>query len=157
MVELLPIRREVFTGGEYRKLMIEQADAVVAIGGGKGTYSAGIEMMAQGKPVLPLDLQLGSIVQDGDGADALYRENGVRTQSFLPQHASGIEKQNRAALLGAGNQRCWNRSTGVRRDTGQGVRRSFVIGSAYAHPSASGNHLEGREDAPNSRGRHQDS
>ena len=97
VVELLPIRREVFTGGEYRKLMIEQADAVVAIGGGKGTYSAGIEMMAQGKPVLPLDLQLGSIVQDGDGADALYREMVSEPSRFFPNMHQ--ELRNRTGLL----------------------------------------------------------
>ena len=52
VIELYPIRREVFTGGEYRKVMVEQADAMIAIGGGKGTYSAGRGMAALGKPVL---------------------------------------------------------------------------------------------------------
>ena len=84
VVELFPIRREVFTGGEYRRVMLEQADAMVAIGGGKGTYSAGTDMMAQGKPVLPLDLQLGSIVQDGDGAVALNREMISAPARFFP-------------------------------------------------------------------------
>ena len=74
VIELCPIRREVFTGGESRKVMVERADAMIAIGGGKGTYSAGTEMIAQGKPVLPFDLQLGSTVDDGDGAVALHRE-----------------------------------------------------------------------------------
>ena len=59
VVEICPIRREVFTGGEYRKAMIEKADAMLAIGGGKGTYSAGVDMISQGKPVFPLDLRLG--------------------------------------------------------------------------------------------------
>ena len=54
VIELCPIRREVFTGGEYRKVMVERADAMIAIGGGKGTYSAGTEMIAQGKPVFAL-------------------------------------------------------------------------------------------------------
>ena len=84
VVELCPIRREVFTGGEYRKVMVERADAMLAIGGGKGTYSAGIEMVAEGKPVLPLDLQLGSIVQDGDGAVVLHRELVSDPGRFLP-------------------------------------------------------------------------
>ena len=59
-VERFHIRREVFTGGEYRRVMIEQSDAMLAIGGGKGTYTAGTKMSGLGKPVLPLDLQLGS-------------------------------------------------------------------------------------------------
>ena len=60
VIEICPIRREVFTGGEYRKVMVEMADAMIVIGGGKGTYSAGTAMTALRKPVLPLDLQLGS-------------------------------------------------------------------------------------------------
>ena len=83
VVELCPTRREVFTGGEYRKVMIEQADAMVAIGGGKGTYSAAIEMVAQGKPVLPFDLRLGSTAEDGDGAVALHREMLSNPDRFL--------------------------------------------------------------------------
>ena len=97
VVELLPIRREVFTGGEYRRVMIEQADAFIAVGGGKGTYSAGIDMMAQGKAVLPLDLQLGSIVQDGDGAVALHREMISAPDRFFPN--THQEMRNRIGLL----------------------------------------------------------
>ena len=97
VVELCPIRREVFTGGEYRKVMIERADAMIAIGGGKGTYSAGIEMVAQGKPVLPLDLQLGSIVEDGDGAVVLHRELVSDPGRFLPNTHQAVK--NRFGLL----------------------------------------------------------
>ena len=97
VVELCPIRREVFTGGEYRNVMSKQADAMVAIGGGKGTYSAGTDMMDQGKPVLPLDLQLGSIVQDGDGAVALYREMVSAPGRFFPNTHQDI--RNRVGLL----------------------------------------------------------
>ena len=96
-VELCHIRREVFTGGEYRKMMIEKADAMLAIGGGKGTYSAGREMISQGKPVLPLDLQLGSIVDDGDGAVTLYREMMSAPGRFFSRTHS--EVMNRVGLL----------------------------------------------------------
>ena len=84
VIELRPIRREVFTGGKYRKMMVEKADAMLAIGGGKGTYSAGAEMIALGKPVLPLDLQLGSTADDGDGAVALHREMVSSPGRFFP-------------------------------------------------------------------------
>ena len=84
VVELCLIRREVFTGGEYRKMMTERADAMLAIGGGKGTYSAGAEMISQGKPVLPLDLQLRSTAEDGDGAVALHREMVSDSSRFFP-------------------------------------------------------------------------
>ena len=36
-VDLRHIRREMFTGGEYREVMVERSDAMLAIGGGKGT------------------------------------------------------------------------------------------------------------------------
>ena len=83
VLEISLIRREVFTGGEYRKVIIEKADAMLAIGGGKGTYSAGTEMIASGKPVLPLDLQLGSTAQDSDGAVALYRAMASAPNRFF--------------------------------------------------------------------------
>ena len=96
-VEICHIRREVFTGGEYREVMNERADAMLAIGGGKGTYSAGVEMIAQGKPVLPLDLELGSIVQDGQGALALHREMTSAPARFFPNTHSDVI--NRIGLL----------------------------------------------------------
>ena len=83
-VELCHVRREVFTGGEYRKMMVERSDAMLAVGGGKGTYAAGTEMAALGKPVLPLDLQLGSTANDGDGAVALHREMTADPGRFFP-------------------------------------------------------------------------
>ena len=97
VLELCPIRREVFTGGEYRKVMTERADAMIAIGGGKGTYSACAEMIASCKPVVPLDLQLGSTVDDGDGAVALYREMVSNPGRFLPSTYQDLK--NRFGLL----------------------------------------------------------
>ena len=83
-VEVYQIRREVFTGGEYRRVMVEKSDAMLAIGGGKGTYAAGTGMIELGKPVLPLDLKLGSTADDGDGAVALHRELATEPERFFP-------------------------------------------------------------------------
>jgi hypothetical protein len=96
-VELCHIRREVFTGGEYRKAMVEGSDAMLAIGGGKGTYAVGTEMSALGKPVLPLDLQLGSTADDGDGAVALHREMASEPRRFFPSTHHDV--MNRVGLL----------------------------------------------------------
>lgn len=98
VVERHHIRREVFTGGTYRNAMVISADAMLAIGGGKGTYSSGTEMIAAGKPVLPIDIQLGSIVDDGDGAVALHREMMATPDNFFPHIYSDVA--NKVGLLG---------------------------------------------------------
>ena len=97
VVEQSHIRREMFTGGEYRKMMIEQADAMLVIGGGKGTYSTGVEMVALAKPVLPLDLQLGSFADDGTGGVDLYREMMSEPDRFFPNTHPNLT--NRLGLL----------------------------------------------------------
>lgn len=84
VIEIHHIRREVFTGGEYRKAELDLADAMLAIGGGKGTYSIGTKMTAAGKPVLPLDLDLGASQNDGDGAVTLNREMMSHPSRFFP-------------------------------------------------------------------------
>ena len=97
VVEIRRIRRELFTGGEYRGVMMEQSDAMVAVGGGKGTYTAGTGMIKHGKPVLPLDLQLGSSLDDGDGAVSLHREMLSEPSRFFPGTHQGV--RNRVDLL----------------------------------------------------------
>ena len=97
VIERRYIRRETFTGGAYRKEMTEWADAMVAIGGGKGTYSAGLAMMKLGKPVLPMDLRLGSISDDGDGGVGLYREMLSEPDRFFPRTHSDVT--NRMEML----------------------------------------------------------
>ena len=57
VLEIERIRREEFTGGAYRRSECELADVMVALGGGKGTYSLGMDMIDLGKPVLPVDLE----------------------------------------------------------------------------------------------------
>ena len=97
VVERYYIRRELFTGGQYREIMSGLSDAMIAVGGGRGTYSYGVAMSDMGKPVLPLDLQLGSIAEDGDGAVALHREMISEPARFLP--STYLEVINRLGLL----------------------------------------------------------
>lgn len=96
-IERFHIRNEVFTGGEYRSEMTGRADAMLAVGGGKGTYSAGTLMIQLDKPVLPLDLQLGSITEDGEGAVDLHREMLSDAPRFFPNTHPQII--NRMAML----------------------------------------------------------
>ncbi len=89
------IRREEFTGGTYRGIECELADGMIALGGGKGTYLVGRQMIDAGKPVLPLDLEVGAYSEDGEGALLLHREMLSRPSEFLPaghtQTANKIE------------------------------------------------------------------
>ena len=98
VVELHHIQRERFTGGEYRKAHVEWADAMLGIGGGKGTYSVGKEMIKLGKPVLPLDLGLGSLNDDGEGSVALHKEMMSDPDRFFPNTYRGLI--NRTGILG---------------------------------------------------------
>ena len=84
VVEVERIRREEYTGGRYRELQVELADAMVAVGGGKGTYISGTDMLAAGKPVLPIDLNIGAFSEDGDGALLLHRELMDNPARFFP-------------------------------------------------------------------------
>ncbi len=84
VVEVERIRREEYTGGRYRESQVDLADAMVAIGGGKGTYSCGTDMLAAGKPVLPLDLRTGAFSEDGEGAILLHRELTDAPDRFFP-------------------------------------------------------------------------
>ena len=97
VIERFHIRHEVFTGGEYRAEMTGRADAMLAVGGGKGTYSAGTLMTRLGKPVLPLDLELGAIAEDGGGALDLYREMLIDASWFF--HNTHSQIINRMAML----------------------------------------------------------
>ena len=97
VLERLHIRSEIFTGGEYRKMMTEVSDAMIAIGGGKGTYAVGILMTQLGKPVLPLNLKVGAITEDGFGALDLHREMMSDPRFFMPNTHS--ELINRIGLI----------------------------------------------------------
>ena len=83
-LEVHRVRKEVYTGGKYREVECEFADCMLALGGGKGTYSAGQEMIALGKPVLPLDLEIGSLSEDGEGALLLHKEFQAKPEEFFP-------------------------------------------------------------------------
>ena len=93
VVEVERIRREEYTGGRYRELQVELADAMLGVGGGKGTYICGTDMLAAGKPVLPIDLHVGAFSGDGDGALLLHRELMDDPARFFPgNHESVMDR-----------------------------------------------------------------
>ena len=105
VLEVERIRREKFTGGEYRRTECEMADAMVALGGGTGTYSVGEEMMELGKPVLPLDLKIGALSEDGEGALLLHKELQSNPSDFSPATHSHVINQIESLSLQGGNHR----------------------------------------------------
>ncbi len=93
VLEVERIRREEYTGGRYRQIQLEVSDAMLAIGGGKGTYICGTDMLDIGKPILPMDLRLGSSSEDGEGAVLLHREFTENPRRFFPStHAEIADK-----------------------------------------------------------------
>ena len=102
VVERHTIRREVFTGGEYRKTELDLADAMLAIGGGKGTYSIGTKMIDVSKPVLPLDLEIGAFQYDGDGAVMLNREMMAHPNRFFPNTYPSMKNRLQTISLNRG-------------------------------------------------------
>jgi len=83
-LEVERIPREEYAGGTYRRWECDLADALLALGGGKGTYIVGREMAEMDKPVLPLDLDIGAYSEDGEGALLLHRELQADASQFFP-------------------------------------------------------------------------
>ena len=104
VLEIERIRREEFTGGAYRRSECELADALVALGGGKGTYSLGMDMIDLGKPVLPMDLEIGSLSEDGEGAVQLHREMLSDPGAYFPgTHGDVVNQMETLSLERSGH------------------------------------------------------
>lgn len=54
-------------GASRRQRLAQMGDVLIAISGGEGVEHLAIEYSAKGKPVIPLDLQLGASSRDGSG------------------------------------------------------------------------------------------
>ena len=102
VIEVQRIGVQEFTGGEYRKVQCELADGMIALGGGKGTYVMGREMIRNGKPVLPIDLDIGALSEDGEGARLLHRELQSDPGRFFPNTHDQAENQIEALSLEGG-------------------------------------------------------
>ena len=85
-LEIVHIESDLFSGGEYRDQQAELTHAMVAISGGKGTYQMAEKMLARGKPVMPMDIQLGAGSEDGRGAIQLQSEMKDDPMTFLPHN-----------------------------------------------------------------------
>ena len=85
-IEVRHIEADLYSGGEYRDWQTDFCHAMVAIGGGKGTYQVGDKMLKAGRPVMPMDIELGSYSEDGNGAIQLLSELKSDDRTFLPRN-----------------------------------------------------------------------
>ena len=85
-IEVHHIESDLYSGGEYRDWETDFCQAMVAIGGGKGTYQVGDKMLKAGRPVIPMDIELGAHSEDGNGAVQLLSEMKSDARTFLPRN-----------------------------------------------------------------------
>jgi len=69
--EIVYVEDNLVTGGNIGDEQVEVSTAMIALGGGKGVSDRARKMRKRKLPVLPFDLQLGSLSEDGEGADDL--------------------------------------------------------------------------------------
>jgi len=73
------------SGALRRRMQAELGDVLIAISGGEGVEHLANEFALQGKPVIPLDLQLGSSSNDGTGgASRLFGQMRAHPERFAP-------------------------------------------------------------------------
>lgn len=90
-LDLLP--DDLWVGGRLRERQAELASAMICIGGGKGVSDLACRMQDRRAPVLPLDLDIGSIANDGEGSLGLYRGLLADPQRFFPHTFDSIRRQ----------------------------------------------------------------
>jgi hypothetical protein len=74
-----------------RHLQESYADALVIIGGGAGVEESAHLYISHGKPVLPLDIPLGSSCEDGTGgAPEMYRWAKAHVRAFIPNAGHSV-------------------------------------------------------------------
>jgi hypothetical protein len=90
------------SGAVRRQMQAELGDVLIAISGGEGVEHLAKEFALQGKPVIPLDLQLGSSSNDGTGgASKLFGQMRAHPERFAgfidPSSAGGLLTQTETA------------------------------------------------------------
>lgn len=79
-----PIAERFFVGGHQRERQAEQADVLIALGGGKGIFDLDHRFRERGGVILPLDARIGSSCNDGEASPELNREALERPERFVP-------------------------------------------------------------------------
>lgn len=103
-VEVQYIDENLYYGGSYRETQTDLSDAMIAIGGGIGTYDIGNRMLQAGKPVMPMHISIGS--RDGDGALRLLSEMKTDPPAFLPRSHQEVNRH--LLALSLEHISCWS-------------------------------------------------
>lgn len=96
LIDIVSIPDDVHTGGNIGDEQTTRASAMIAISGGKGVADRARKLQRFGRPVLPLDIALGSLSNDGDGAVALHHRFLEVPSSFFPSMGDSL----RSRILG---------------------------------------------------------
>ncbi|HEX8699221.1 MAG TPA: hypothetical protein VF815_10325 [Myxococcaceae bacterium] len=92
-IKLHFIKDSLYTGGNIGDALTQYADAMLVLGGGKGAAVMADKMLRKSAPVLPLDLPLGSLSEDGEGALELLRDAQLNPSHFFPHTGAGFLQQ----------------------------------------------------------------
>lgn len=84
---------ELITGGNIGDEQVNVAKAMIALGGGKGVSDRASKMRKANHPVLPFDLQLAGICEDGLGARGLNEKFFKEPQTMFPCTGESVIQQ----------------------------------------------------------------
>jgi hypothetical protein len=71
-------------GANRRRRLAQQGDVLIGLSGGEGVEHLAVEYSSKGKPVIPIDLQLGASERDGSGGAArLFDRALARPDDFF--------------------------------------------------------------------------
>jgi nucleoside phosphorylase len=97
LIEIVNLPDDLVTGGNVGDQQAERAAGMIAIGGGKGVADRAHKLMKKGLPVYPMDLQIGALSEDGEGAIALHRAFMSAPLPFL-SHTGEVARSKSLAL-----------------------------------------------------------
>lgn len=92
VAELVNLEDEIVTGGNVGDEQVEVASAMVALGGGKGVLDRARKMAKRSLPVLPLDLRLGALSEDGSGALGVLKSFQAAPLTYMPNTGNTVVK-----------------------------------------------------------------
>ena len=88
-IDVQHLEEVLYYGGSYRDMLTDLAGALIVVGGGKGTYDIGNRMLLADKPVMAMDIVIGSRYEDGGGISALVGNENRRANLFAAPSRGG--------------------------------------------------------------------